>query len=216
MKTSFLKYLAASLAVVSVTACTDLDKADYNNTIDTSVLPTVATGEVSSITGTAALVGITLTEPDSTPATLQEFGVIYDTDSILNPTVSKTATFALNADGTALGTLCGLLPDTKYYYRAYASTQLGITLGEVKSFTTGPASSEQTVVETADFSDPATMAGFSTFGTISDGVNSAPGNGWEVVIDHHGLIPEKAFWLGSTSLNTADLLNPNAELATTC
>ncbi len=213
MKTSFLKYLAAGLAVVSVTACTDLDKADYNNTIDTSVLPTVATGEASTVINAAAMVSLAITEKGDSTVKIDETGIIYDTDSVLNPTVGKTATFTLDNNDEAFGVISGLLPGTKYYYRAYVSTQQGIALGEVKSFTTSTENYEQTVVETADFSDPATMAGFSTFGTISDGVNSAPGDGWEVVIDHYGLIPEKTFWLGSTSFNTADLLNPDVEPA---
>ena len=117
----------------------------------------------------------------------------------------------LGADNTANGVISGLMPGKHYYYRAYVSTNLGISLGEIKSFTTSEENYELAPVYVADFSDPSTMAGFQSFGTISDGVNFAPSAGWSVVPDGKGLFGgSQAYCFGSSGLADVDkLLDPS-------
>lgn len=210
MKMKFLNYLSAGVVALGLTACTELEKADYNQTTDPSVLPTVTTGAASNIINSAAIISLEVAA-DSTVAAIQEVGIVIDTDSTLNPVEGETATFTLNADGTATGVVSGLAPGTTYYYRAYVSTRYGVAFGNIETLTTSEENYEQAPVYVADFSDPSTMAGFSTFGTISDGVNFAEGPGWSVVLDGLGVFGgEQPYCFGSSGLADVDkLLDPS-------
>ena len=181
MKMKFLNYLSAGVVALGLTACTELEKADYNQTTDPSVLPTVTTGAASNIINSAAIISLEVAA-DSTVAAIQEVGIVIDTDSTLNPVEGETATFTLNADGTATGVVSGLAPGTTYYYRAYVSTRYGVAFGNIE-----------------------------TFGTISDGVNFAEGPGWSVVLDGLGVFGgEQPYCFGSSGLADVDkLLDPS-------
>lgn len=211
MKMKFLNYLSAGVVALGLTACTELEKADYNQTTDPSVLPTVTTGDYEAVINTAAIVSVSVDTVAGSAAQIQEVGVIVDTDTALNPVEGTTATFVLDADNTAKGVISGLMPGTHYYYRAYVSTNLGISLGEIKSFTTSEENYELAPIYTADFSDPSTMAGFQSFGTISDGVNFAPSAGWAIVPDLAGVFGgQQAFCFGTSGLaNVESLLDPS-------
>ncbi len=212
MKIKFLNYLSAGVIALSLTACTELEEADYNQTIDYSVLPTVTTGGSSDVINSAAILSLTVAAKDSTTAAIDEVGVIIDTDSTLNPMEGQTFVFNVNETGTATGVVSGLTPGTTYYYRAYASTKSGVALGDIKTFTTSKEQYELAPVYVADFSDPSTLAGFSTFGLISDGVNTAPGTGWVAVPDGLGLVPGQVYYLGSSCLYDLEhLLDPATE-----
>ena len=73
-----------------------------------------------------------------------EYGFIYSTNASNQTTlvigasgVEKTNLGSRNTIGQFSNMLIGIEEDTIYYYRAYAINDIGTTLGEVRSFTTG-------------------------------------------------------------------------------
>ncbi len=94
-----------------------------------SSVPTVTTSLASSITDISAQSGGNVTSDGGDPVTAR--GVAYDTNS--NPTVGTS-------DGTGTGTyfssLTGLVPNTLYYYRAYATNGNGTGYGSELNFIT--------------------------------------------------------------------------------
>lgn len=63
-------------------------------------------------------------------------GVCYSTSP--NPTLSDNYTTNGNGDGSFTSLITGLIADTTYYVRAYATNSVGTTYGEQLSFTTQP------------------------------------------------------------------------------
>jgi uncharacterized protein (TIGR02145 family) len=92
----------------------------------------VTTTEPTNITSTSAVVGGTVTIPESSHVFLR--GVCWGTEP--NPDIDDNHT----SDGTSIGsfndTLAGLAPGTTYYVRSYAVTDYGLAYGEELSFTT--------------------------------------------------------------------------------
>lgn len=99
---------------------------------DLSVLPTVNTDSISTITYFTALVNGNAINQGSSPIT--ERGFCFST--IPNPTVSNSKIVVSAGLGAFSGTLTGLIPNTTYYIRAYASSSLGNAYGEQLFFTT--------------------------------------------------------------------------------
>lgn len=98
--------------------------------------PTITTSAVSSVGAVNAVSGGTVTSDGG--ATVTARGVVWDINS--NPTL---ATASKTVDGTGTGSftsyITGLLPNTLYYIRAYATNQKGTVYGDLKSFVTLPA-----------------------------------------------------------------------------
>ena len=96
-------------------------------------LPEVSTLEPSYISSSTANVGGTVT--DNGGAEITECGICWSTDE--NPTIEGDH---LNAEGVTLGEftieLTGLNWNTTYYYRSYATNNVGTGYGEIMSFTT--------------------------------------------------------------------------------
>ena len=92
----------------------------------------VTTAEVSGITISTAVCGGNVTIDKYSE--VRERGVCYSTSE--NPTISDNIKSATPASGAYTVELTGLQMNTTYYVRAYATTDAGISYGEVKSFTT--------------------------------------------------------------------------------
>lgn len=93
----------------------------------------VTTAEVSGITISTAVCGGNVTVDKYSE--VRERGVCYSTSQ--NPTISDNIKSATPpASGAYTVELTGLQMNTTYYVRAYATTDAGISYGEVKSFTT--------------------------------------------------------------------------------
>ena len=95
-------------------------------------------GAVSNITSTTASATVTVTETGD--ATLQSCGICWSANS--NPTTADSKT---EAGGKQLNTpytcnMSGLQPNTKYYVRAYATTDAATAYSEQVSFTTSDGS----------------------------------------------------------------------------
>ena len=93
----------------------------------------VTTAEVSGITISTAVCGGNVIVDNYSE--VKERGVCYSSTSE-NPTISDNIKSATPASGEYTVELTGLQMNTTYYVRAYATTDAGISYGEVKSFTT--------------------------------------------------------------------------------
>lgn len=103
------------------------------------IKPTVVTAAaVTNITRTSAVCGGTCTDNGTDLVTVR--GVFYSSIAT-NPTELTDNTYS-TTDGVYTGsfvsTMTPLLPNTKYYVRAYAANTVGVGYGVVLSFTTLP------------------------------------------------------------------------------
>jgi len=96
------------------------------------VLPTVTTSNISVASSTTALTGGNVLNDGG--ASVVARGVCWSTNE--NPTIDDDKT----TDGTGMGSfisnLTGLVGNTNYYLRAYATNSIGTKYGEEKSFIT--------------------------------------------------------------------------------
>ena len=94
----------------------------------------VATTAATNVAKTSATAGGTVTDEGGSPVTSR--GVVYGFEA--DPTLSSGAVAAGSGLGTFTAQLAGLLPDSVYYVRAYATNALGTSYGEQFTFTTLP------------------------------------------------------------------------------
>ena len=109
----------------------------YGNQISfttSAVAPTVTTQSVTSITINSAVGNGNVTALGAPNPT--QHGVCWSTSQ--NPTIanSKTELGARNTTGAFTSNITGLLPNTLYYVRAYATNTAGTSYGGEVSFTT--------------------------------------------------------------------------------
>ena len=122
--------------------------------------PTVETKAVSAVTSTSASSGGNVTNPGRTDVTAR--GVCWSTHP--NPTTGDAKTNDGSGSGAFVSMLTGLLPNTKYYVRAYATNNGGTSYGGTVSFTT----LESPTVDTPTFNpDGGTHLGTSVKVTVS-------------------------------------------------
>ena len=95
-------------------------------------VPTISTATVSAISETTAESGGTITSDGGASITAR--GVCWSMN--ISPTIADNKT----TDGTGIGSftssLMGLIADTSYYVRAYATNSIGTGYGSAQSFTT--------------------------------------------------------------------------------
>ena len=95
-----------------------------------AVAPTITTADASNINGTSATIGGNITNDGG--SIVMESGVVYSTTAGVDTSKNKIAKYITSGDfSVALNNLSLL---TKYYYRAYAINEKGITYGAEKSF----------------------------------------------------------------------------------
>jgi uncharacterized protein (TIGR02145 family) len=93
---------------------------------------TLTTAEVTEITTTTAISGGEITNDGGSPVTAR--GVCWSTSQ--NPTIADSTTIDGSGNGVFVSNLAGLLPDTLYYVRSYATNGVGTFYGNEISFTT--------------------------------------------------------------------------------
>lgn len=99
----------------------------------TAVVPTLTTTVVSSIATVTAVSGGTISSDGGAAITAR--GVCWSTSS--NPTITlSTKTTDGSGTGVFPSNISGLIPNTTYYVRAYASNSVGTAYGNELSFTT--------------------------------------------------------------------------------
>ena len=110
----------------------------YSNEITLTVisLPTISTTVISSIAFTTANSGGTITNDGGSNISVR--GICWGTST--NPTIALT-TKTNNGSGTGafLSNITGLIVNTTYYVRAYATNSAGTAYGNEVSFTTANA-----------------------------------------------------------------------------
>ncbi len=121
----------ASIAIAS----NDSNEDPYNLTLTGTVdvaLPVVTTAAASSITATTAESGGEVTSDGGTAVTAR--GVCWGTAA--NPTTAGSHTTDGTGTGSFTSAMTGLLADTAYYVRAYATNAEGTAYGDNETFTT--------------------------------------------------------------------------------
>ena len=94
--------------------------------------PVVTTNSVTNVSTTSATCGGNVTSDGN--ATVTARGVCWNTSQ--NPTVSGSHTTDGNGTGSFTSNITGLVTNTTYYVRAYATNSVGTAYGEQRSFTT--------------------------------------------------------------------------------
>jgi uncharacterized protein (TIGR02145 family) len=93
---------------------------------------TLTTAEVTEITATTAISGGEITNDGGSPVTAR--GVCWSTAQ--NPTIADSTTNDGNGNGVFVSNLTGLLADTSYYVRSYATNGVGTYYGNEVGFMT--------------------------------------------------------------------------------
>ena len=96
------------------------------------VLPTITTTSISGISFTTAISGGNIINDGG--ATIIARGICWNTTQ--NPTLSNNKTTDGNGAGIFTSNLTGLIENTTYFVRAYATNSLGTAYGNEVSFTT--------------------------------------------------------------------------------
>lgn len=112
--------------------CTDTASITVTVTTPAVTLPTVITSSITDITPTTATCGGNVTHNGNAAVTAR--GVCWSTSN--NPTVNDSYTEDGTGTGVYTSSITGLIPNTTYYVRAYATNSLGTAYGEEVSFTT--------------------------------------------------------------------------------
>jgi hypothetical protein len=123
---------------------------------------TVSTGASSAVTATTATVAGSITDPGC--AAITSYGFEYSTVSAW-PVGTGTQVPASNLSGGNYSVAhSGLAPNTRYYYKAYATTAAGTAYGAEQNFTNAtlpvPMASQPGLSYTQDFSDIASWTNF--------------------------------------------------------
>jgi len=104
-------------------------------------LPTVTTSSISAITQTTATSGGNVTSDGGAAVTAR--GIVWSTS--LNPTISDSHTTDGSGTGVFTSSITGLLANTTYYVRAYATNSVGTAYGNHVQFTTTTVATLPTV-----------------------------------------------------------------------
>lgn len=127
MKKIFTLILGITLAYSCSTS------SDENGNSTTTVVPTLTTTSISSIATSTAISGGNISSDGGASITAR--GVCWSTSA--NPTIALSSK---TTDGTGAGVftsnISGLIVNTTYYLRAYATNSIGTSYGNVISFTT--------------------------------------------------------------------------------
>ncbi len=116
-------------------------------------LPDVTTASVSSVTSTSAAGGGNVTSDGGAAVTAG--GVCWSTSE--NPTTADSHTTDGTGTGVYTSLITGLIPDTTYHVRAYATNSAGTSYGSDRTFTTLPIPPTVTTTAVSDIT-PATAS----------------------------------------------------------
>lgn len=109
------------------------------------MVPVVTTSAVTDITAETAECGGTIVDDGGSDVT--EYGICYGTE--VNPTVSGTHIECESEEASFTAVMTGLLSETKYYVRAYATNAAGTGYGEQIEFM--PASDPELNIQDETF-----------------------------------------------------------------
>jgi uncharacterized protein (TIGR02145 family) len=121
-------FLIMSMMLVFTISCSK----SGNSTNPVGQAPSVSTSIISNLTYSSATCGGTITNNQGAPILF--CGVCWSTSP--NPTIINSKTVDSVAGGSFIAVLNGLLANTTYYVRAYATNKNGTGYGAVVTFTT--------------------------------------------------------------------------------
>lgn len=129
-----------------------------------SCMPSVSTNSISNITSTSAISGGAIISNGG--VNISAKGVVWSTSQ--NPTISlSTKTNDGSGSDSYSSQITNLLPNTKYYVRAYATNSCGTDYGLQQSFTTQNSSSGIITVGNGNLVESTTVnPAVTPFGTI--------------------------------------------------
>ncbi|MDD6184478.1 MAG: FISUMP domain-containing protein, partial [Bacteroidales bacterium] len=135
--TSSLTGLTSSTTYYVRAYATNSAGTSYGNEVSftttaSAQVPSVTTAAVSNVTETSATCGGNVTSDGG--ATVTARGVCWSTSQ--NPTTADSHTTDGSGTGSFTSSITGLLANTTYYVRAYATNSVGTTYGNEVSFTT--------------------------------------------------------------------------------
>jgi len=131
MKTKIRLWLPTTMfALSSVLLLTNCNKDD--NATKDATLPVLTTAEVTEVTQTTATSGGAITSDGG--ATITERGVCWSTSQ--SPTIADNKTTDSSGTGSFTSAITGLIANTTYYIRAYATNSKGTGYGSAMLFTT--------------------------------------------------------------------------------
>ena len=99
---------------------------------EAAAIPTITTSDASNIGTNSVDVGGNATSDGGT--TIMAKGIVWATHN--TPTLADNKTSPTSGTGVYNATISGLSAETKYYFRAYATNNVGTAYGTVKSFDT--------------------------------------------------------------------------------
>lgn len=139
---------------------------------------TVTTYNVSDVTPTTAMCGGTVTVPSGNTYPVTARGVCWSTEH--NPTTTGSHTSDGNGAGSFTSYITGLIVNTNYYVRAYATNEIGTFYGEEVNFNTTMGLATVTTKDITDIHPLSATSGGIV--TSDNGFNvTARGICWSVV-----------------------------------
>lgn len=105
---------------------------DKENENEQAKIPVLSTNKVSEITETTVVSGGNIS--DDNGASVTKRGVCWGTKQ--NPTIQNNKTEDGSGTGSFTSNISGLMPNTTYYLRSYATNSVGTAYGSTVSFTT--------------------------------------------------------------------------------
>lgn len=130
MKTNLLFYPFGIMMAVLLMFAISCSKDDNTN----PPVPVLTTTAVTSVTSNTATSGGNITSDGGTDVTIR--GVCWSKGN--TPTISDSKTTNGTGTGTFTSNIYGLIPNTTYYVRAYATNSAGTGYGNALSVTTSP------------------------------------------------------------------------------
>jgi hypothetical protein len=121
-----LMITCSCLIMLYITAC------DKNNTSPSATIATLTTLEVTDITQISATCGGYITDDGGSAVTSR--GICWS--GAQNPSIANNKTLDGQGTGKFISIIKGLLPNTKYFVRAYAINSSGTAYGDQVTFTT--------------------------------------------------------------------------------
>lgn len=171
--------------------------------------PTVTTADVTDITSSSAKGGGEVT--DNGGATVTARGVCWSTSP--EPTTDNAKTTDGNGDGAFTSSITGLMPNTKYYVRAYATNSAGTAYGEQIEFATLNITKFWVVGDYNSWTNTDAakyIISSLTSGNQAEGYIYLTAGGIKLVTDHSWSDPAT---FGDDGTNTGKLENPGNNIA---
>jgi uncharacterized protein (TIGR02145 family) len=131
LKNKFLIFTLALTGVILFLATSCKKEEDDDNTSLINI-PVLTTSDVTNVTQVTALSGGNITSDAGFPIIIR--GVCWSTDQM--PNIADNRTYEGAGTGSFTSSISGLIPNTTYFVRAYATNSNGTGYGSTMSFMT--------------------------------------------------------------------------------